>query len=342
MKIEGLELGAEDYVTKPFHPRELMARVRALVRVRELQREINEQNLSLEAGNRELAAALNELQEAEVQLVQAERFAAVGELAAGVAHEVNNPLNFARNSLAALRTYVDDLRGLLAMIGGFDSSDPARLRAQVEEFERKTEELGGADLSSDLSELVGIVSAGLDRTARLVGDLRDFASPHRGNRTSVEVVAGLRSTLELFGHRLRELGLEVEWLVPEALPYVEGDPGALNQVFLNLLKNAAEAIEEGRGGKIRVSAHMDGQAVVIEIRDDGPGISEAVRERLFEPFFTTKAAGKGTGLGLAICQRIVGEHGGTISIESEPGEGTGVTVRLPVNTDQGEEAVGDF
>jgi two-component system, NtrC family, sensor kinase len=120
----------------------------------------------------------------------------------------------------------------------------------------------------------------------------------------------------------------LESTIPAVLPPVEGDARALNQVFLNLLKNAAEAFE-GRRGRVEVHARLEGDEVVVSIRDDGPGVAPELRERLFEPFFTTKPAGKGTGLGLSISQRIVAEHGGQIALESEPGEGTCVTVRLP-------------
>jgi signal transduction histidine kinase len=329
MKIEGLELGADDYVTKPFHPRELMARVRALVRLRELQQEIADRNASLERSNRELAQALRELKEAEVQLVKAERLAAVGELSAGVAHEVNNPLNFARNSLATLTTYVDDVRGLVQRVSELDVGDRAKLAAQLEAFERAKADVGFDEVASGLSELVAIVTEGLDRTSRLVSDLRDFAAPHRGGRSLVDVGVGLRSTLQLLGHRLRRGGARMELDLPEALPRVEGDAGALNQVFLNVLKNAAEAIEGQGGGTIHVSARAEGTALAVRIRDEGPGMDSEALSHLFEPFFTTKEAGRGTGLGLSMSRRIVEEHGGTIEVESAPGEGTAVTVRLP-------------
>jgi signal transduction histidine kinase len=328
MKIEGLELGADDYVTKPFHPRELLARVRSLVRLRQLQEEIAAQNVSLEASNADLERTLSELKEAEVQLVQAERLAAVGELSAGVAHEVNNPLNFARNSLATLRTYVDDLRNVAQRVGELDTSQPSTLSAQLEELEQKKAELGFDELADGLTELVGIVNEGLGRTSRLVSDLRDFATPGRGENLPVDVRSGLRSTIHLLGHKFRESRAEVNLELDQEVPAVMGDAGALNQVFLNVLKNAAEAIE-GKGGAIQVTANGEAAQVVVCVRDTGPGMEAAVKARLFEPFYTTKVAGKGTGLGLSMSRRIVERHGGSIEIESEPGEGTCVTVRLP-------------
>jgi signal transduction histidine kinase len=334
MKIEGLELGADDYVTKPFHPRELLARVRSLVRLRRLQQEIAAQNASLEQSNAELERTLSELKEAEVQLVQAERLAAVGELSAGVAHEVNNPLNFARNSLATLRTYVDDLRNVAQRIAELDTSNPAKLSAQLEDLERGKAELGFDELADDLTELVGIVNEGLHRTSHLVSDLRDFAAPHRGEKRPFDVRSGLRSTVHLLGHKFRECGAEVELAIDQEVPTVMGDAGALNQVFLNILKNAAEALE-GEGGAIQVTVSGEGTQVLVRVRDSGPGIESAVRGRLFEPFFTTKVAGEGTGLGLSMSRRIVERHGGSIEVESEPGEGTCVTVRLPGEGENG-------
>jgi signal transduction histidine kinase len=328
MKIEGLELGADDYVTKPFHPRELLARVRSLVRLRQLQGEIAAQNASLEASNAELERTLSELKEAEVQLVQAERLAAVGELSAGVAHEVNNPLNFARNSLATLRTYVDDLRNVAQRVAELDTSNPSKLAAQLEELERDKSELDFDELADALSELVGIVNEGLSRTSHLVSDLRDFAAPHRGENLPIDVRTGLRSTVRLLGHKLRESRAEVTLAIDEEVPPVMGDAGALNQVFLNLLKNAAEVIE-GEGGAIHVTASGEEAQVVVRVRDTGPGMEAAEKARLFEPFYTTKGAGEGTGLGLSMSRRIVERHGGSIEIESEPGAGTCVTVRLP-------------
>jgi signal transduction histidine kinase len=330
MKIEGLELGADDYVTKPFHPRELVARVRSLVRVRQLQGAVEQQNAMLERRNEELQQALRDLRETEVQLVQSERLAAVGELSAGVAHEVNNPLNFVRNSVMTLGTYVEDVRSIAEQVGALDASDPERLARQLDELEAKKTDLHFEEMADDLAELIAIVTDGLDRTSKLVSDLRDFAAPHQGEQVPVDVAANLRSTLLLVGYALREAGASVELDLPEGLPLPMGDPGALNQVFLNLLKNASDAIETVGRGAIRVGAAEEGGELVVRVQDDGPGMDSEVKSRLFEPFFTTKEAGRGTGLGLSMCRRIVHEHGGEIEVESEAGQGALFRVRLPI------------
>ncbi len=185
-------------------------------------------------------------------------------------------------------------------------------------------------MTDTLGELSGIISEGLSRTQSLVGDLRDFAAPGaRGEHTSVHVGKGLQSAAQLLSHALRDARAELRMDVPSDLPTVQGDPGALNQVFLNLIKNAAESLAGGEGS-IRVDASTEGGTLRVRVRDDGSGMSPEVQARLFEPFFTTKDEGRGTGLGLSICKQIVEGHGGTLQVESAEGEGTTMTVSLPL------------
>lgn len=329
MKIEGLEGGADDYITKPFHPRELLARVRSMVTLRTLQADVEIRNKLLESTNAELAAAVSELREAGVQLVQAERLAAVGELAAGIAHEVNNPMNFALNALRTLRGYLGEVLELAARMGALDSSDAAALQVHFIELEKSKEGLDLDDVSDSMSELVDIMEEGLDRTQKLVGDLRDFASPGEDQRADVDVARGLRTTVKLVMQAFRDSEVELHAEIPERLPPVSGDSRALNQVFLNLLKNAAEALE-GRGGSVWLETGHESDEIVVRVRDDGPGIDAEHLPRVFEPFYTTKGAGRGTGLGLSISHRIVIEHGGDIDLVSEPGQGATFTVRIPI------------
>ncbi len=310
MKIEGLELGADDYVTKPFHPRELLARVRAQVRVRGLQRALADRNRALER-------ALEDLKAAEVQLVHSERLAAVGELAAGIAHEVNNPVNFALNAARAMDASLMEIDAVLEAI-----APTGELREKIES------EL--AECTDTLRELAGIVGEGLGRTHSLVGDLRDFAAPGRrpGTRGPIDLRKSVSSTLALLGHGLGELDARVSFDATGPPAMIEGDRAAVGQVLLNLIKNAAEAMV-GHGGEITILIETGDSEVRLSVRDQGPGFEDADRARLFEPFFTTKESGRGTGLGLSISHQIVHEHGGRIEVESRPGEGACFTIVLP-------------
>jgi len=329
MKIKGLELGADDYVTKPFHPRELMARVDSLVRLRVLQDELSVRNALLESTNEELKSTLIELREAGSQLVQAERLAAVGELAAGIAHEVNNPVNFAVNALRTLHTEIGHVEEVVRRMFAVDWSDGSQLEAKVAELRKIQASLDFDEVAQTLGELLSIATEGLERTTRLVGDLRDFASPSDGTRSGLDVRRGLESTLQLINHNIRGASIQVETNFDPDLPLITGDAGAINQVFLNLLKNATEALVS-TGGKIVVNAVEEEGSILVEIRDDGPGIAAEDLPQVFEPFYSTKSAGNGTGLGLSMSRRIVSEHNGTLEVTSSPDEGTTFAVRLPI------------
>lgn len=322
MKVKGLELGADDYVTKPFHPRELLARARGLVQLRVLQREAKDRNEALETAMRELKAA-------ETQLVRSERLAAVGEIAAGVAHEVNNPVNFALNAVRALRVGVAEIcevaEGLATVDWETIQSSPDRL----ENLHDRLDEIGIDETASNVDELGRIIADGLERTHRLVADLLVFASPDRSERIQVDLARCIRSTTALLRPAITDSGATFEVKIPDQLPPISGDPGALNQVLLNLIKNALEATINQRG-LVQIEAKAYEDRVEIRVIDDGPGLESTVQERLFEPFFTTKSAGGGTGLGLSISRQIAESYEGELSVESILGEGTTFTLTLPL------------
>jgi len=217
---------------------------------------------------------------------------------------------------------------------------PAPVREQIESLTRPGLQGGVHDVSDTLLELAEIIEEGLSRTSSLVTGLRDFAAPGRAGVRSagVDLAKGLGSTLQLLKHALDDRGARVELDVESELPTIVADLGGLNQVFLNLVKNAIEAFEEP-GGTIRIGLRRDGDRVRIEVADDGPGIPSEHLGELFEPFFTTKAAGEGTGLGLSISRQIVIAHGGALDVTSRPGQGTCFTILLPVEGPVGRDGV---
>jgi len=278
----------------------------------------------------ELASALDDLTSTQAQLLQAERLAAVGELAAGVAHEINNPLNFARNSLRTLKSLVDELIAS-ASTTSHPGSTPALSRSKITRGTSPIRDSEIHSLTDDITQLVEILGSGLDRTARLVQDLRDFASPKRAEPGEFLVSKLIIDAINLIGPTFRERAIDVRHHAdPQEQPVI-GDPNGISQVVLNILKNAIDAVEGTSAGFIetRVTMHSNKHMVVVEFIDNGPGIAGADPNRLFEPFYSTKPAGKGTGLGLALCLRIVQEHNGAISIESRQTGGALVTMLLP-------------
>jgi two-component system NtrC family sensor kinase len=265
---------------------------------------------------------MHELKETEAHMVQTERLAAVGELAAGIAHEINNPINFSLNALQTLETYVEDLCNVAREVRAASRQEP---RTKDTRDDADMNELVDA-----LHELSAIAKEGMVRTGRLVGELRDFAAPHMSEQGAIDIRQCLDSALQLTRHAMQKAGITPAISIEKDVPSIWGDARALGQVFLNLAKNATEALE-GRGGTLRVVARAQNDALEIIFHDDGPGIPSDVRERLFEPFFTTKAAGRGTGLGLSISRKVIQEHGGTI--ECQPSEkGSRFVIRLPIGS----------
>jgi signal transduction histidine kinase len=209
--------------------------------------------------------------------------------------------------------------------------DPDHLAKQAKEVMNRFEETDALELAADLKQLVEILGSGLDRTTRLVSDLRDFAAPQRSSHEPFDLSSALQSTLELTGSTLREQGIVTKFQLGEGLPLALGDPSSINQVILNIIKNAADALrgQENAQINISVSYQPETKKLRISFADNGPGINPEDAGKLFDPFFTTKDAGKGTGLGLALCQRVIQEHNGSIWIESQPGEGATVNIEIP-------------
>lgn len=295
-KIEGLEHGADDYLTKPFNSQELRARVRSLINLRKLEREI-------QIRNHQLEETLRELKETQSQLVQSEKMAALGLLVAGVAHEINNPISFAKGSLAIVRRSLEKIKVA-------DRLNPA---------ER-------TDLFEDIDISVQVIKNGLDRTENIVKSLKTFVRKDEEVLKPFDLHEGLESTLQLFQHEIaHRITIRREY---GKTPSVEAIPGQINQAFMNILQNAVQSIPDQ--GEVHIKTEQEGDRVRISFRDTGSGISEKDLTYIFDPFFTTKEVGKGTGLGMTITYKIIENHHGKIDVNSKVGSGTEVVISLPL------------
>ena len=262
----------------------------------------------------------------ESQLVQSEKLASIGLLAAGVAHEINNPLGFIFSNFSTLETYLD---GMFEMLAAYENAEASMASAEIVAQLRATRErVELAFLKEDIPQLMKESKGGVVRVSKIVQDLKDFsridseqewvrADLHQGIDSTLNVIA---SEVRYKADVIREYG---------ALPEVECLPSQLNQVFMNLVINAAHAMGPERG-RIVIRSGVEGEDVWIDIADNGCGIPEDVLPRIFDPFFTTKAIGKGTGLGLSLSYGIVQKHNGHIDVQTAVGKGTTFRIVLPV------------
>src|SRR5690606_16137374 len=262
---------------------------------------------------------------AQEKLLQAEKLASIGQLAAGVAHEINNPIGYVHSNLGSLQEY---LHSLFALIDAYERAlrlpDP---RAMLPEIDQTRQRLDIDFISRDLPQLMTESREGIERVTRIVKDLKDFSRSERDESWKLaDIHTGLESTLNIIWNELKyNTTLEKHY---GELPPVECLPSELNQVFMSILINAGQAI--GERGTVRISTAHKGDEVTIEIADSGPGIPPEVVQRIFGPFFTTKPVGKGTGLGLSISYGIVAKHHGRIDVDSQPGQGSKFRIVLPV------------
>jgi signal transduction histidine kinase len=256
--------------------------------------------------NVELAAALRQLRETQALLVQSEKMAGIGQLTAGIAHEINNPINYVSASLPSLRRDLDQLQVLLSPNPGCDEE--------------------AAEVIEEMQQLLRASLEGARRVSEIVAGLRSFTRLDESDIKPVDLHEGLDATIALLGSRLQErIMIHRDY---GNLPPVRCYPAQINQVFMNILSNAIMAID-GEGA-IRIRSEVVGNDVSITIADTGVGMTPEVQTRIFEPFFTTRDVGEGRGLGLSIAWGIVEKHGGTIEVRSAPGEGSTLTILLPV------------
>ena len=301
-RITGLEIGADDYLTKPIRARELAARVTSLLRLRR---------------------ATLDLHKAQSELVRSEKLASLGQLVAGIAHELNNPLNYIYGNVEFLSDYV---RALLTVVERVEAL-PGMTDAQRAYLGRVMEETDIELVRGDVGKLLEGMKIGAERAAEIVKGLRAFARAGAGMEVAeVQLADVVELALTILRHELRDR-VRVHKAFA-AMPSIVADASRLSQVFVNLLLNAIQSI--AGEGDITIELGVEDGEARCTVRDTGAGMPPEVRERIFDPFFTTKPVGQGTGLGLSISYGIVEQHGGRITVATEPGKGSAFTVWLPL------------
>jgi two-component system NtrC family sensor kinase len=268
--------------------------------------------------------ATEELRQAQAVLVHQEKMSGLGRLVAGIAHELNNPINFVYGNVDFLGQYMEDLLTLVKLID--ESPLPPDLR---DRFNEMKEQIEYEFLVDDSRKLIRSIRSGAERTAEIVQDLKTFSRGGSGELQETDIAAGIETTLNLIAPLLKNR-IAVQRNIPDNLPKLFCNAGHINQVFMNILTNAAQAIDGEGTIDVTIDTVSDGQAVRVTITDSGPGIRPDIMEKITDPFFTTKEVGDGTGLGLWITENIVRAHDGQLTWTSEPGKGASFTVVLPV------------
>lgn len=295
-----------------------------------LEKKVAERTDELLKSNESLHSAMEELKDAQIQLVDAEKMASLGQLTAGIAHEINNPINFVKSNIGPLRMDIDDLVSIIDAYQPLHEMAPEEMPEKLKEVKKLKDKIDIEYLKSEVDNLVSGIRDGAERTVEIVKGLRTFSRLDEGEIKTVNIYEGLDSTIVLLRNMLNEnIIIEKDY---HADGVIECFPGKLNQVFMNIISNAIHAIklknERHEKNYIRIfSRDVDGQ-LELHIKDTGVGMSEEVKRKIFDPFFTTKEVGEGTGLGLSIVYKIIFMHYGKIDVISSPGNGAEFVITL--------------
>ena len=327
ISIEALRLDASDFIPKPVNIEHLLLSVERALERHEMRTRLKEYTKDLEGL---LDKKAGEIKDAHAMLLQSEKLASIGQLAAGVAHEINNPLGFISSNLNTLEEYIKDIKILMVKYKDIHSINNEERLMLLEKIESLKKEMDIEFILDDLVQLVAESKEGADRVKKIVADLKDFSRVDHGEKEFFNINQGMESTLNMVKNELKyKADITKEF---NEIPEIECYPQELNQVFMNLLTNAAQAIE--KRGKIGIKTslvnHNGHDFIEVRISDTGTGIAAENLNRIFDPFFTTKDVGKGTGLGLNISYKIIEKHNGEIKVESEVGKGTRFIVKLPL------------
>ena len=336
-KVKGLSIGAVDYITKPVHEEELLARIKTHLQLRNLTKTLEKRVAERTAA---LSRALKDLQESQLQLVQTEKMSALGQLVAGVAHEINNPVGFIHGNLGHASVYFQEMIKLIDLYQLHYPNPVPEIQEQIAAIDLKY-------MLSDLPNLISSMQEGVQRIRNISTSLRTFSRSDSDRKVYCNIHDGIDSTIMILKHRLKasEDRPDIQVIRDyDNLPELECFIGQLNQVFINLLANAIDALEESNIGRtyieieanpnqvlIQTTLTKDKNHILIRIKDNGVGMSPDIQQKIFDYLFTTKAVGQGTGLGLSIAHQIVVEkHGGTLEVNSALGQGSEFIIKLPV------------
>ena len=304
----------------------------------ELEQRVVARTAELAQANTDLQRALSELKETQAHLLQSEKMASIGQLAAGVAHEINNPVGFVHSNLNTINEYHKDINQLLhaydeltTVLAQQNPAAKERIQSQLDTVGTIKNNIDLAFIQEDYHNVVSESLDGLDRVINIVADLKNFAHVEGDDMQWTDLNEGIERTLNIVWNELKYKAEVIKAL--GELPDIKCYPQKINQVIMNLLVNAAQALEDK--GQIRVETVGNDRSVTVTISDTGSGISTENLNRIFDPFFTTKEVGKGTGLGLHVVYNIIHSHNGTIEVSSQVGEGTTFTIDLPIDPDPG-------
>jgi two-component system, NtrC family, sensor kinase len=341
-KVKGLSLGAVDYISKPFQQEEVLARIKVHLRLRRLTLQLAEQNQQLEERVEKRTAKLyetiEELKQTQLHLVQSEKMSAIGQLIAGIAHEINNPVGCIVGNIQEATNAIKDLTEYLQLC-------EKECQIPGSEIEKKASDIDLEFLMEDLPKMLFSMKIGIDRIRNISNSLRTFSRADSEYKVLADIREGIDSTLMILQHRLKANSCRPAIQIIKNygdIPLLKCYLGQLNQVFMNVLANAIDALEEANQGQtfayiesapniITITTQLSNCEgdILIKIKDNGKGMSEQIISQIYDHSFTTKAVGKGTGIGLSISRQIVEEtQGGCLTCSSVLGEGTEFTIAL--------------